>query len=322
MTGYRLAIGSWCVGGMGDRYTPYTDPVPLAEQIKRVAQVKGVTGIELVYPFEGLPLSDVRQMVQDAGLKVAGCICGTIIAPPFQHGSLSNANSELWQKAIDEGKKNIDSVAALEGDIVSFWPGQDGFDYPFQVDYRVVWDRLARALEQLSDHNPDLTIVLEYKPKEPRTHSLIANIGKTLALCAQIGRPNLGVLIDFGHALMGEENVAESVILTHLHGRPMHIHFNDNYAKWDDDMIVGTVHPQETLEFLVALKQTNYRGWVSLDQFPFREDPVKACQLSIDNLNALVAMADRLDLTALEAAQATMDAVATQEIVSKLFFGR
>ena len=321
MTDYKLAIGSWCVGGMSDRYTPYSEAVPLAEQINRVAAVEGVTGIELVYPFEGLPLAEVKQMVTGAGLEVAGCICGTIIGPPYQHGSLSNANPKLWATAIDEAKKNMDAVAKLDGDIAAFWLGQDGFDYPFQVDYRVVWDRLAQALGQLADHNPELDIVLEYKPKEPRTHSLIANIGKTLALCAQVDKPNLGVLIDFGHALMGEENVAESVILTDMHHRPMHIHFNDNYAKWDDDMIVGSVHPQETLEFLLALKQTNYQGWISLDQYPFREDPVAAGQLSIRNLKALMRMVDQLDLAALAEAQSTMDAIASQTIISNLIFG-
>jgi len=321
MTDYRLAIGSWCVGGMSDRYVPYTDPVPLAEQIKRVAAVKGVTGIELVYPFEGLPIAEVKQVVHDAGLLVAGCICGTIIGPPYQHGSLSNADPKLWQSAIDEAKKNIDSVAAMGGEIASFWLGQDGFDYPFQVDYRVVWDRLVQAIEQLGDHNPAIKVVLEYKPKEPRTHSLIANIGKTLAVCAQVNKPNVGVLIDFGHALVAEENVAESVILTHMHNRPMHIHFNDNYAKWDDDMIVASIHPQETLEFVLALKLTDYKGWVSLDQFPFREDPVRACQLSIDNLKALLKMADKLNLKKLAEAQQSMDAIASQELVSKVFFG-
>jgi xylose isomerase len=321
MTDYKLAIGSWCVGGMGDRYTSYTAAVPLAEQIKRVAAVDGVTGIELVYPFENQPVAEVKKMVAGAGLKVAGCICGPIIGPPYQNGSLSDADLKLWASAIDEAKKSMDAVSELDGDNAALWLGQDGFDYPFQVDYRVVWDRLVHALEQLADHNPALNIVLEYKPKEPRTHSLIANIGKALALCAQVNKPNLGVLIDFGHALMGEENVAESVILTAMHHRPMHIHFNDNYAKWDDDMIVGSIHPQETLEFLLALKQTNYQGWVSLDQFPFREDPVEASRLSIKNLKALMRMANHIDLAALAEAQSTMDAIASQTIISNLIFG-
>ena len=50
-----------------------------------------------------------------------------------------------------------------------------------------------------------------------------------------------------------------------------HVHMNDNYRLWDDDMMLGSAHLSENLEFFSWLKRTEYDGWVSIDQFPYRE---------------------------------------------------
>ena len=47
---------------------------------------------------------------------------------------------------------------------------------------------------------------------------------------------------------------------------------NDNLRSWDDDMVVGTVHPVELFEFFYTLRSNGWEGVWQLDQFPFRED--------------------------------------------------
>ena len=59
------------------------------------------------------------------------------------------------------------------------------------------------------------------------------------------------------------------------------MHFNDNYAAWDDDMIVGSVHSTCYIEILYWLDRTGYVGWLSMDQYPYREDAVGALTESI-----------------------------------------
>jgi xylose isomerase len=96
---------------------------------------------------------------------------------------------------------------------------------------------------------------------------------------------------------------------------------NDNWREWDDDMTVGAVHLAESLEFMQALRKVNWQGPILLDQFPFRENSIKAAQLSINTLKALDSMLDRLDLKALEAAQEKQDALQAQQIVLETFLG-
>ncbi len=68
----------------------------------------------------------------------------------------------------------------LDCEVVDLWFGQDGYDYPFQADYQAAWDRIIEGTIECAEHVPDVKLVLEYKPKEPRTHCFIATVGKTL----------------------------------------------------------------------------------------------------------------------------------------------
>jgi len=92
----------------------------------------------------------------------------------------------------------------------------------------------------------------------------------------------VGVCIDTGHAYVGGEVVAESIVLAKRAGNKLfHMHFNDNFASWDDDMIVGSVHSVAYIEMLYWLDKCGYTGWLSMDQYPYREDAVGAIGESI-----------------------------------------
>ena len=59
------------------------------------------------------------------------------------------------------------------------------------------------------------------------------------------------------------------------------MHFNDNFGSWDDDMMVGSVHTTAFLEMLYWLDRCDYSGWLSMDQYPYREDAAGALEESI-----------------------------------------
>ena len=107
----------------------------------------------------------------------------------------------------------------------------------FQADYIRERQLFQNALSELCDYRKDITLTLEYKIKEPRTHSYISTIGSTLLMINTIGKDNLGVALDYGHAALGYESPAEAVAMCSMYGnRLKHIHINDNYRLWDDDM--------------------------------------------------------------------------------------
>jgi sugar phosphate isomerase/epimerase len=104
----------------------------------------------------------------------------------------------------------------------------------------------------------------------------------TLLMCQEVGERNVGVCIDTGHSFVAGESVGEAIVLAKRAGdRLFHMHFNDNHGSWDDDMIAGTVHSTTYVELLYWLDRTGYAGWLSMDQYPYREDAAGAIGESV-----------------------------------------
>jgi xylose isomerase len=202
----------------------------------------------------------------------------------WQFGQFSNPDPRLRREAIDLAKRTTDLAAYMEAEIMVYWPAQDGYDYVFQADHRKRLDDLVRGLAEWADHNPDQRITVEYKAFEPRTHIMLPTIGHCMTVVNEINRPNLGINIDMGHALIMKENLAESIALCCRYGKLFHTHWNDNWKLFDDDIIVGAANLWETLEALFWLEEWGYDGWFGLDLFPYREPPDKAVEESIANL--------------------------------------
>jgi xylose isomerase len=321
MNNRNYAVGLWALGGSKDRYTTYRDPVPLEVLLDRACSIDGVKGIEIGYPFP-VAIDVLAKELKDRELSVCSVIGSMINGPMFKYGSLSNPDEAIRSTAISVLKEMADAASYLGCGTIAVWPGQDGFDYPFQVDYQASWRRFADGIAVLARHRPEIRVAIEYKMKEPRTHSLMATIAKSVLMCEKTGCSNTGIVLDFGHSLAAGESPAESVEIALMLGRLFHIHMNDNYRYWDDDMIVGTVHVWETMEFLYCLEKMAYDGWISLDMFPYREDPVDACRSAIANLRALQAATDRLDREELQQAQKRSDVVRVQALLREALFDR
>ncbi|UCF91630.1 MAG: TIM barrel protein [Desulfobacterales bacterium] len=322
---FKYSTGLWCLGGCADRFVPsgYLDRTyELKELIAIAASVEGIEGIEIFSSqLDAQDLKEFNAWVQEAGLQTTGILANTFGDRKFKLGSITHTDAKLRREAIDICKETVERAAQVDCPAVTLWLGSDGFDYPFQVDYLRQLDMLIAAIKEIAEFNPRIKICLEYKLKEPRMYLAVGNAAKTLHLALQCGE-NVGVTLDFGHALMSKEKPGDSVALLNRHGRLFNVHFNDAYGEWDDDLIVGSIHIADTLEFLYYLDVTGYDGWLGLDIFPFREDASAAANLCIRNLNHLVAMLDRMDYGRVQEAQASLDAGITQAIVSDVIFGK
>ena len=122
--------------------------------------------------------------------------------------------------------------------------------------------------------------------------------GQAQALLLLQGLDNVGVLLDVGHSLAAGENFAEAAAFLSSFGRLDYLHLNDNYRSWDDDMMFGSVHLVESLELIYWLRRLNYKGWLTLDIFPYREDGVRAATQCREWIAALLRAVDRIGLEA------------------------
>lgn len=324
MAEFKYSAGLWLFGNTGDRFNlaGYKHPVPIKEQIQTAASVKGITGIECHQTdFDEINPKDYARIATDCGLVTTNVNTNVWGSAKWMYGAFAHRSPDVRADAIAEGKRSVDMAREIGSPSVGLWLGADGFDYPFQVDYLTQWDLLVDGVRQVADYaKPDIRIGIEYKLREPRTRMTIGDAGKALAFVQEVGFDNVGCVIDFGHALQCRESPAESVAIFARHNKLFNVHFNDSFRDWDDDMIPGTVHIWETLEFLYYCKVTGYQGWFGLDMFPYREDSISAAQMAVDNITAMADALDELDIPALKKAQESMDAIKSQKVIRRLIF--
>jgi xylose isomerase len=318
MEKFKLGVGLWCVSFAADRFlsTGYRSPKTLKEQIEIVSKISGAESVDLhTSDFEGIEPKEVVKIVQGKGLRVNAVNANIFGDPIYKYGAFTNTDKNVWRKAVDLSKKSVDIAREMGASISSLWPGQDGFDYYFQNDYYYQWDATVSAVREICEYAPDIRIGYEYKPKEPRMFSLVSNAAKALLLVKEVGADNLGVTLDYGHALFAHENPAESLCLINRAGKLFNVHFNDAYGNWDDDLMAGSVNIWSNLEFFWYLKQTDYDGFITLDMFPYREDPFDACSLAIRMIQTMENIVGKLNHTALRELQRKNDAAGIMEIL-------
>lgn len=324
MSNLRFGAGIWHFATYVDRYATdgYGEPRTILDAIELAGQVDDLSVVDLNYPFFGGEFSnqEVKAALDAQGLGCIG-ITPEIYTKVFRKGAFTNPDPGVRRLAHDLITEAAEVVRFMGADYVKLWPGQDGWDYPFQVDHRKLWQQSLDGLGELAGENPDLKFVVEYKPREPRVHMSFDSVARTLLGLEKIGLPNIGILLDFGHALFGGESPADSAQLAIDYGRLFGMDVNDNLRGWDDDMIAGTVHPIELMEFFYVLRRNDWQGVWQLDQFPFREDSVDAANLAIDFLKRVDAALDRLDVDAMVAAQERQDAVAAHRLVQSALLG-
>jgi xylose isomerase len=292
---YSVILGN--LGNTCDRFcsSGYKETPDTLDMLKMAAGIDGIVGVELVGTWDIRP-DNISEM--GAALDELGLACVSIIPDHFSqaiwgNGAFTSNDKSIRQRAVDSTLETCEIASKLGCNLINIWNGQDGYDYPLQVDYDQERDWLSAGLTACAERFPNIRFALEYKMKEPRTHSYLARMADTILVCKEIGLDNVGITIDVGHALLASENVAEAAVLAHRAGEKLfHMHFNDNYRSWDDDMIVGSIHTVEYIELLFWLDRIGYNGWYSMDQYPYREDGRSAISESVSWLQALQARVD------------------------------
>jgi xylose isomerase len=280
---YSVILGN--LGNTCDRFCKgYKDNPSTEEMLARAVKIPYVEGIELVGTWDIRPdnVKDMKKRLEDYGKTCVSIIPDVFTVKEFGKGSITNTDPVIRQNAISYLRQMSEIALEMNCKVVNLWMGQDGYDYLLTADYNQEREWLREGTALLAKEFPTLKYALEYKPKEPRNFSYHARMSDTILAAKETGYKNVGVCIDTGHSFFAGENVAEAVVLAKRAGDLLfHMHFNDNHGSWDDDMIVGSVHSAIYIDLLFNLKKTGYAGWLSMDQYPYREDATAAISESI-----------------------------------------
>lgn len=293
----------------------YREGLSADQMIDAFAGIKGITGIA-TFTVKGKELADFKKKIAEHQLLV-GTVCpDTYTQAEQKTGTFTSRDPLIRRKYIQSVKDAMDCCAELGGYDVLLWMAHDGFDYPFEDDYTIKWNWMLDALAEVADYRSDVRLAIEYKTKEPRTHQHISTVGTAVAICEKIGRPNLGVVVDLGHSLFAGENPAEAVEFAASFNRLFDIHLNDNYRSWDDDLLMGSVHFWETLEFFYSLERIGYQEWYDIDIWPSRVNGTQALEESVARIDWFKSRAVKLMKNkALAEARAAGETMQVQKIL-------
>lgn len=319
----RFATGVWIYSNAADRFCVdgYRDAPKFQEVLSNISKIKGVKGVEIrqtdVTPE--MPIKEVKRLLKEYGLVCSGVTASLAHSRRFALGAFGHQHQKTRNAAIDEGRKAVDIARQLGALDVTLRLYSDGYDYPFHVDYTTHWNTVISSIKTIAKYaTPDINVAIAYKPRDPRKYLTVSSVGKALSMCQEIAMKNVGVAMNFSHALMSGENPAESIAFLTRANKLFQIYFSDSYQLWDDMMVPGSLHLWESLEALFYLKTSKFKKFITIDVLPQRIEPSHALQIAMGNLSILYKKLEKLDPIEIRKAQRTLDAVESQRIIRRV----
>ena len=286
------------------------------DAIKAYRETKGMTHLEFNYPehIAGYDLEEIKKAMGD--LKVNGFAVRW--RNFFLNGDLTNPDEERRQKAITMCKEAADICRELGGSVITLWLENDGFDYPFQMDYEYCFKQVVEAIQEVADYAKDMKISIEYKPYEERNFALIDSTGMTMYLISEVDRENVGCTLDFCHMLMKHDSPSYGLALAASKGKLFGLHMNDGYGFQDSGLIFGSVNFSLCAEFIYYLKRYHYDGVVFFDTFPIRENAILEVQANIDAFEQISSMVDKIGVEEIDKIVAKRDGISAQNLILEM----
>jgi xylose isomerase len=316
----KLAIITGFLSQTKDRFHNYNTPLTLEEKFSLMAKIEGYSGVEIVYPYEVQDVEATKAALSKYALAVAAINVNVKAEPEFRNGGLTSLEPAIRARAVQLIKNAKDFASGVGADKVTCCPLGDGYEFSFQYDYASAWRHLVETFSEAGSHRPEIPLFIEYKPSETRGRCFIDTASKALCLLNDMQVPAMGVTLDFGHSMYGNENPAEAVALLEASRYKYYVHINDNDGKWDWDYFCGTKHFLEYLEFLYYLKKYNYNDYLTSDTSPTRWDIRGTFEANSRLTLKLWQLLENIDTPRLEALMARGDYLETWKFIEENIF--
>ncbi len=309
----KFSAGIWFFSPGGGRFhAPYGPPRSIEQRLEIAARLapRGLRGIEAHYPNEinAENLDLWKSFARDSGVRILTVIPLLFWDEQFEWGSLSNPLPAPRRAAIERAIEAFQLNRELETDFAVVWPGIDGYENPFGIDFAAMRDRFADGLAKAMDAAPGVRVAIEPKPYEPRGRILFGTTAEGMLLARMVeerlkhrenrrllreGHALFGMNPEIGHVIMGYEDLPAAFAWPLSEGRLAHTHWNSQpLGNYDQDLNVGVISPEQTEALLYVLKMHGFQGYFGIDINPERM-PVDVA-LSI-NMDALRAANDRIN---------------------------
>ena len=155
----QFGAGIWHFATYVDRYATdgYGEPRSVLDAIELAGKVKDLSVVDINYPYFGgnFTNEEIKASLDKVDLNVIG-ITPEIYTKEFRKGAFTNPDPGIRNRAHELITQACEAVRFFNASYVKLWPGQDGWDYPFQVDHGTLWKNSMDGVARLASENPDL----------------------------------------------------------------------------------------------------------------------------------------------------------------------
>ncbi len=265
---------------------------PFGEAARRIASL-GYEGLELMadvphaWPnglLEG-PKRAIRDAMRTHNLTFSNVNAFMMNAindyrQPYWYPSFIEPDEGYRRVRIDHTRRALDLCAELDAPHITTEPG--GPLAPGQSRQEGI-DLFVEALKPLAEHAHNLGVLLLI---EPEPGLLIETTDQYLEIAERLNAPSIGLNFDVGHAFCMSEDLPGQIAKLAPHTR--HYHFEDIAATRVHHHLVPGTGAIDFAEVLAAIRKTGYDGWLTVELYPFVEDPDAAAKAARELLLPLL----------------------------------
>jgi sugar phosphate isomerase/epimerase len=265
----------------------------IEETIARVAAL-GYRGIELLadvpHAWPAGLLESQKQAIRDALSKhnlvisnINAFMMNAVADPrqPYWHPSWIEPDPHYRAIRREHTKRALQLARELGAPHVTTEPGGPLADgQTWQAAAAVFYDELMPCIELAEKLDVPLLI-------EPEPGLLIERFEQYLEFVARIDSPMIGLNFDVGHAYCVGEDPQDWIAKTQRHTR--HYHLEDIAATRVHQHLVPGRGAIDFAATLAAIQHTGYTGWLTVELYPYIDDPDAAARDAKQFLDTLIA---------------------------------
>ncbi len=264
----------------------------LLDAIARIARL-GYTGIELMADAPHLWPQDATPSEIDAvcaALNAHDLVISNVNAfmmnrigdprQPYWHPSWIEPDPVYRQIRIDHTRAALTLAKHLNAPHITTEPGG-----PIEgITYRAALSRFVEMLKPVVEHAETEGVALLIEP-EPAL--LIERFDQYLELRDRIDSPFMGLNFDIGHAYCVGEAPDEWV--PKMAGHTRHYHIEDIADSRVHHHLVPGTGAIDLRATLAAIAHDGYNGWITVELYPFVDDPDAAGRDALQHLQSITA---------------------------------
>lgn len=245
----------------------------ILEAINRIAKL-GYGGIELMadvphaWPLDTSDeiLGEIRRTVAERSMTISNINAFMMNAvQDFWHPSWIEPDPAFRRLRLEHTKRALTMARKLGATCITTEPGGP---LPKGWSRNDAMDLFVDGLHEVLLHAEDEGIMLLV---EPEPGLLIETADQFLEIAARIDSSMFGLNFDVGHFYCVNELLPETV--EHLKAWTRHYHLEDIASTRIHEHLVPGRGAIDFPALVQAIDRTNYRGWLTVELYPYLDDP-------------------------------------------------